>query len=375
MKPKHLLLPIILIAPLYLLGQEIMDAAKVAAGNNLIVEQLAAQLGFTASPFFGVFLTSIASHLDIGSEFIRSSPIYGNIFILIISGLLTFAKPIISGLSGFLGPAKAPLAAVSTGIEWIEGHATAAIFALAAIGWYLSTPDELSSESVVMLGFAMPFKMAFVLFVGLTYLTMVSTVRLMIDLLVLIIPIPFIDTVLLALKYIFTTGLVAISIFFPKLALVILALFYVLAWILYRRSKRVAVKQRILLMEPMFHKVKFLRRFTLKSYAQSKHIDGDVYPIFLAGKRKPFKRHRKIFISFSNNGAELIQPKTFLFKEKRESVFITGIKSGLTRCRLFQDEVVIGFTSSVYKKDLSAYVDNQETESSEEDIKSLALNG
>jgi hypothetical protein len=162
MKPKHFFLPIILIAPLYLLGQEIMDAAKVAAGNNLIVEQLAAQLGFTASPFFGVFLTSLASHLDLGSEFIRSSPIYGNIFILIISGLLTFAKPIISGLSGFLGPAKAPLAAVSTGIEWIEGHATAAIFALAAIGWYISTPDQLSSESVVMLGFAMPFKMAFI---------------------------------------------------------------------------------------------------------------------------------------------------------------------------------------------------------------------
>jgi len=375
MKLKHFYLPIIFIAPLYLLGQEIMDAAEVATGNNLIVEQLAAQLGFTASPFFGVFLTSLASHFDIGSEFIKSSPIYGSILILIISGLLTFTKPIVSGLSGFLGPAKAPLAAVSTGIEWVEGHATGAIFALATIGWYVSTPDQLSNEAVVMLGFAMPFKIAFVLFVGLSYIVMVSTVRLMIDLLVLIIPIPFIDTVLLASKYIFTIGLVALGIFFPKLALIILALFYVVAWILYRRSKRVALKQRILIMEPMFHKVKFLSRFTLKSYAQSKHIEGDVYPIFLAEKRKPFKRHRKVFIAFSSNGVELVQPRTLLFKEKRESVLINGIKSGLTRSRLFQDDVVIGFTSSVYKKDLGTYIDNQETESSEEDIKSLALNG
>ena len=119
----------------------------------------------------------------------------------------------------------------------------------------------------------------------------------MIDLMILVIPIPFIDTILEVIKYSLTFGLVVIGVFFPKVALVILGLMYVGAWLLFKRAKRAMLRQRILLIDPMLEGFRWTKNWSLRSKATKNGIRRLNLPnLSFPRKEKPFSRQRIIFI-------------------------------------------------------------------------------
>ena len=365
------LLPTILLIPTILLGQEVTNALGAVEANSLVVEQLAAQLGISVSPFVGVFLTSLASHLHFGSEFIQESPIFGSTLMLIVTGLVTTTSIVFSFISDpipLLKPIhnfiKGPLQQKSMGVITVMAH----------VGAYID--KDVSAESdVVIAGITFPFALIFTLFVALSFFIMVTTVTIMIDLMILVIPIPFIDTILEVIKYSLTFGLVVIGVFFPKLALVILGLMYVGAWLLFKRAKRAMLRQRILLIDPMLEGFRWTKNWSLRSKAQKMELGDLIFPIFLSKKRKPFSRQRIIFISFDNDDIELIQPSTLFKKAKRDTVSVTQIENSFTRCKFYNQEEEIGYTSTKYKEELAKLIVVVDNEQEETNINQLLLKG
>lgn len=361
----------LLLIPTVLLGQEISAALNSVESNSLIVEQLATQLGFTTSPFLGVFLTSLASHFNIGNEFIRESAVFGSTLVLVISGFLTLAAPVSALLTDFAPPIKV-FHGILTGP--IQQHAGGAIFILANIGAYLNQ-DLPVNPDISLAGISFPFELIFTLFVALSYFIMISAVNMMIDFFVLVIPLPLIDTILISIKYAITTGLVALSVFFPKIALVVLVVMYVLAYLLYKRAKRISIKQRLLIIDPIYSRFGFLKRWTLQSKAQRRDIGVVIFPIFLSSKMQPFKRYRRLFICFDDNEVKLIQPRTLFSKQKVSNISIDCIKTSITRVKLFYGETEIGYTSLNYRKALKKLVTNEIENVDDAAMKNLILNG
>lgn len=359
-----------LIIPTILLGQEVTYALRAVDANNLVVEQLASQLGFTASPFLGVFLTSLASHFHLGGEFIQESAVFGSTLVLILSGFLVIATPISGALTDFAPPLKT-LHSVLTGP--IQNNSSGAVFVLANIGAYTSQDVPIDAE-ITMAGISFPFALIFTLFIALSYFIMISAVSTMIDFLVLVIPIPLIDTLLIAIKYVFTIGLVALAVFYPHLAIIALAFMYVLAYLLFRRAKRISIKQRLLIIDPIYSRSPFLKRWSLRAQAQRRELGDAIFPIFLSSKTKPFKRHRRLFICFDNNEVKLIQPRTLFTKQITCSITVDSIHTSLTRVKLLHGESEIGFTSLNYRKELKQLINKEVTGEDTEELKLLILN-
>lgn len=371
MKKSKLFLVLLLLVPVFLLGQEISAALISVESNNLIIEQLASQLGFTASPFLGVFLTSLASHFHLGNEFIQESEVFSSTLVLVLSGLLVIAAPLSGALTDFAPPLKALHGAL---IGPVQSNSAGAIFVLANIGSYAN--QNLSNETdITIAGISFPFALIFTLFVALSYFIMISAVSTLIDFLVLVIPVPLIDTILIAIKYIITTGLVSIAIFYPGLAVIVLAIMYVIAYLLFKRAKRISIKQRLLIIDPIYSRSWIFKRWTLQSQAQRRELGESIFPIFLTSKTKPFKRHRRIFICFNNGEFKLIQPGTLFSKQVSSPVAIDSIHTTLTRVNLFLGETEIGFTSLNYRKALKDIINHEVTSEDTTDIKRLILNG
>lgn len=365
------LLPIILLIPTILLGQEVTNALGAVEANSLVVEQLAAQLGISVSPFIGVFLTSLASHLHYGSEFIQESPIFGSTLMLIVTGLLTATSIVFSFISDPI-PLLKPIHNFITGP--LQQKSMGVITVMAHVGAYIG--KDVSAESdVVIAGTAFPFALIFTLFVALSFFIMVTTVTIMIDLMILVIPIPFIDTILEVIKYSITFGLVVIGVFFPKVALVILGLMYVGAWLLFKRAKRAMLRQRILLIDPMLEGFRWTKNWSLRSKAQKMELGDLIFPIFLSKKRKPFSRQQIIFISFDHDEIELIQPSTLFKKAKRDTVSVTQIENSFTRCKFYNQEEEIGYTSTKFKEELAKLIVVVDNEEEETNINQLLLRG
>ncbi len=184
------------------------------------------------SPFWALFLTSLASNLGIGNDFIVQHPLLGNWITLIVTGVLATVTtiPNLSKLSKPLGLA----------VQYIEDNAGIVVAALIAITPYIA--HYLMSDvdpAHVTLGLpVIPFAVIAILFLIVPYMLVVMAVRYLIDIVAFLSPVPFVDASAEILKKVFAGGFTVLYIFFPPLAFALCILTFIGAFFFYNRARR-----------------------------------------------------------------------------------------------------------------------------------------
>ncbi|MEO1053295.1 MAG: hypothetical protein AAFX87_21865 [Bacteroidota bacterium] len=228
-------------------GQE--DIEMAMAVNAGIVDWVSLLSPTAISPFWTLFLTSLASNTGLATDYVATHPFLGSSIIMVLSGLLVLVTTIPN-----LSKVSKPLGLTANYLEDKSGYI---IYGLILLAPYLAgvgeTPEEQTTVKLAFLD--VPFVVVLFAVAAIPYLLVVMTVRYFLEVLIFLSPIPLLDAFFDFLKKSFTVGLVVTYFIFPPLAFVFAILIFLVALVLFRRSRRVTTYFQYIYVNPLIIKL------------------------------------------------------------------------------------------------------------------------
>ncbi len=253
MKPtklsSHLLTIAIISFPIVVFAQGNEELQAVISTNQHFTELIGQLLPMAISPYLTVFTTCILSKLHIHTDFISTHPFYDS---YIVMGL-SFVLFLITLTPKFFSKLAAPITLTA---NFLDNKASIIIALIVTVLPSFIEPATTNNAQIVQMGFAdiaLPFQVVIMSAVAVAYLVVVMTVRLFLEILIMLSPVPLVDTVFEMAKIAFTIIMVLLGIFFPNFAFGVAILCFVISLFLYRRAKRTIVQIRYLIIRPVLH--------------------------------------------------------------------------------------------------------------------------
>ena len=266
----HLLIGLSLM-PLILFAQD--NAAKaetVVFANHHFIELISHLLPMSLSPYLTLFVTSLLSKIHISTGFFGTHPLFNSWIVLILS----FALFGITLIPKLFSKVAAPITLTA---NFLDNKASVVIGLLIVILPSLlgTNPAVETAEVQMQLGafgdIFVPLQVILISAVAILYLTVVMTVRLFLEILIMLSPVPLVDTVFEIAKIVLTVLFVLLGIFFPNFAFAVALFTFLVSLLLYRRATKTITQIKYLIIQPVLHFI-----FRKKSELISKKIP---YPI------------------------------------------------------------------------------------------------
>lgn len=307
---KHLFIKIALLIVFITPNFGFSQAENTLDQNTTLFEQIAQVAPISINPYTSVFLTSACSKAGFHNSFVSTHPFYNNWFVLILFGVLFLFTLIVR-------PVMATNQLTGTLVKvdnWLENKAGIVIHALVILLPVFITKTPQDSEIVYQAGFiSISFKAFLVLVVSTYVLFVIMTVRLFIDFLIFLSPIPFIDTALQLIKILITAGLVVVSIVSPITSVIITAVLFLISLTVYRRVHRLINRVTYFVIYPI------LNLFRKKDPLLFKNNFSVL--VFLSKKSNKFKKGNILRLIKRNNQLVLVNHRLFFGKKEEEISF------------------------------------------------------
>lgn len=322
LRPKKILLiALALCIPLTLLAQYGMESSL--AQNASFTKAFALMSPMAISPFWTLFITSFASTVGVGEEYLATNPMLDSWVVLLVSFLLVVftTLPNLTKVSRPVGLAA----------KFLEDKSSYVIYAMMMMAPYIFRAESEAQQAVVSLGlFDIPFSVLLMVAFAIPYFMVVMTVRYFFDIMIFLSPIPLLDAFFELTQKGVTLFLVVIYLFFPFFGLVLSLLMFLLALLLFKRAQKVSNYFRHIYVNPLIARF-FGRREKLVSEKLPKSLKKQFYRPVLAVKCLTGRRIGKIgsrkFAWLLKEGNELFlcQPR---FLRKPRVIFLNTDLSG-----------------------------------------------
>lgn len=257
------------------------------------------------NPYASVFLTSVCSKAGFHNDYVATHPFYNNWVVIILFGVLflftLIVKPVMATnkLTGIL---------VATD-NYLEGKAAILInIIVMVLPMVLGTnvePPEMAIQMAGMLSFGI--KTVLVLILSTYVLFVVMTIRLFIDFLIYLSPLPMVDTVVQVLKVVVSGGLVVLSIVSPMLSVLVLGMMFLVSLVFYRRARRLINRLTYLLVDPVLSLFK----------KSTNTLDENGLKVYCKTGTSTFRKGSLVRLMQQDGKPELRQSR-FLFSNKTE---------------------------------------------------------
>lgn len=225
------LLAIAVSIPILMFAQSEIDSTL--SQNASLVESFSLLSPMAISPFWTLFITSFASTLGIGNQYIASNPMLDSGLILFISFLLV----LITTLPNLTKVSKP----VGLAAKFLENKAGYVIYVLMMVAPYLLQSGGSSQTGMVTFGlFNIPFSVIFIIALALPYFLVVMTVRYFLEIMIFLSPIPLLDAFFEFIKKGVTFFLIVIYFVSPTFGFILSILIFFVAFLFFKRAKKVS---------------------------------------------------------------------------------------------------------------------------------------
>lgn len=303
---------LIFLAPLLIFAQDSLQFIEAdISRNQMLLDQFSVLTPIAINPYLAIFITAIFSKFHIHNEFVASNPFFDSWVITAITGILFVATAIPKLIGDKLtGP-------IRTTINFLDNKAAYIItIILFATPKLMNTSPALedleSSYNTMGMGTIL------IIFSSLYFLMVVMTVRLFLEILIFLSPIPIIDTFFEISKVFFTVSFIGLSIYSPKIAFIFSALIFLIALIFFRKAKRLITKIEYLVVDPILAKI-------FKSKAEIFQQNCLSFRVLLGQKTNKHRKNSVVFLK-EENGKFYYERKRFLFQLIKEEVNLDNCK-------------------------------------------------
>lgn len=317
---KKIVLFILLFFPVILFSQESdPELNKTLQDNSFIMEHLGQLAPMAINPYLTLFITSVLSKMGIHNDLVATNPLFGNYYVIVISFLLL----LITSLPKFFSKLAAPIAITA---DYLNNKASIVITILIIALPSLLNKQVTEDPIVYKAGFlSVSLSTLTLMVVSTYYLVVVMSVRLFLEILIFLTPVPLLDALFEICKWAFTFALVLLGVFFPKFSLVITGVSFVISLFFFKRAKRYITLVKCLVMTPVLKMITFQRpQIVDKSLPNSieKEVGDKIelaIPIIAKVKIGSLRRGSKVWLTKSNQGIKLTQKRMF-FPNITESI-------------------------------------------------------
>lgn len=241
-----LLLAIAVSIPILMFAQT--EIASALAQNSSFVESFSLLSPMAISPFWTLFLTSLASTLGVGNQYIASNPMLDNGIILFISFILV----LITTLPNLMKVSK-PIGLTA---NFLENKAGYVIYVLIMFAPHLLQSGNSQQQGMVTFGFFdIPYSAIFMVALALPYFLVVMTVRYFLEILIFLSPIPLLDAFFELTKKGITFFLIVIYFVFPTFGFFLSVVIFFVSFLLFKRAKKVSNFFQYVYVLPMLSKL------------------------------------------------------------------------------------------------------------------------
>ena len=308
------ILVLLLVVPFLAMAEVNSEDAQAALHQNSgLVEQFAQLAPMGINPYATVFMTSICAKVGFHNAFVATNPFFDNWFVLTFFGLLF----VFTAVVGTIFKTNKATATIALADNYLSNHAALIInfFIMLAPTFLASSPTD--HQVVYEAGFfSIGFKTALVLLVSMYFLVVVMSVRLFLDILIFLSPVPFIDSIIEVLKIVLTLLFVVISIVSPLTSVVISVAMFLVAMVFYRRSMRLVNRTKYFIIYPV------LNVFKRKTSILSK--DGEVSILVFMARQTGKIKKGKIVRLIKENGSFFLVERRLFFKNRRTLIALEG---------------------------------------------------
>ena len=282
------------------------QADEVLNHNTSLFEQIAQIAPISINPYTSVFVTSACSKAGFHNDYVSTHPFYNNWFVLILFGVLFLFTLIVR-------PVMATNQLTGTLVKvdnWLENKAGIVINALVILLPVFITETPHDGEIVYEAGFlSITFKALLILVLSTYVLFVIMTVRLFIDFLIFLSPIPFMDSALQIIKVVFSGLLVVISIISPITSVVITVVLFLISLVVFRRVKRLINRVTYFIIYPI------LNSFRKKESLLFSNTDFSIL-VYAKKKTSEFKKGSLLKLTKRNDQLFLVSNRLFFGKKE-----------------------------------------------------------
>jgi len=304
------------------------NTQQAISNNNDIINQLAQVAPMSINPYTAVFATAICSKTGFSNSYVATNPFFNNWFILVLFGVLFLYTLIVKPTM-----ASNKLTGVLVTVDnYLENKAAILINAIIILLPTVVGESSADNQVVFHAGFfSITFKALLVLVISTYFLFVVMTIKLFIDFLIFLSPVPLVDSFLQVFKIVLSIGLVVISILSPILSLIIAVSMFLVSFLFLRRALNLVNRVKYLIIYPVLNTFKKKDKILL---------DKELFSIKVFTKIKISKK---------------IKNGSILSLEKREDkIFI--IKSGF----LSKETIEVDLDNcSIYQNHLNSKICNE----------------
>lgn len=241
--------------PTILMAQSTIE--ETLTQNSSLVESFALLTPTALSPFWTIFITSLASSFGIGGEFIATNPLLQSKVVLLVSGLLV----LITSIPNLLKVSK-PIGLAATFLEDKSGIIISIIMMVAP---YTMNSDNSMHSEMSFLGISnVPIHIIALMVLAIPYYMTIVTLRFFLEVLIFLSPIPFLDAVFEFIKKAITFSLITIYFLFPTTGIILSILIFVIALFFLKKAKRFILFFKYIFLQPLVIKI-FRKNQTLTS--------------------------------------------------------------------------------------------------------------
>lgn len=282
-------------------------AQDVVNRNQQLIAQFA-QLGSIAiNPYLAIFLTALFSKFGWHNDFVATNPIFDSWTVVAISGVLFLFTAIIKLMGDKVTGALRTLA------NYLDNKAALVIAFIIIIAPGVVSKTSIADNVIYEAGVvSIPLQTLFILVASFYFLIVVMSVRLFIEILIFLSPIPIIDTLFEIAKIIITILFVLLSIFSPTTMLVLSIFMFIGSLLFFKKARRFIAKIEHLVIAPV---VRSLLGKETSLWNQGKLET----PVLLKYKTRKFKKGTVLQLIEKENEFFLVK-RNYLVNLKEERI-------------------------------------------------------
>lgn len=251
-KRSPIFLFFLLFIPILVFAQDdVKNAEQIVLANHHFTEIIAQLFPISLSPYLTLFVTCLFTKINLSTSFMDTHPFFNSWFVMLLS--LTFF--LITLIPKFFSKLAAPITLTA---NFLDNKASIIIVLIITI-----LPDLMASETaettavLIKAGFLgdilLPFRVFIIAAVSVIYIVVVMTVRLFLEILIMLSPVPLIDTIFEVAKIVFTIGFIILGIISPNTAFAISIITFLISLVLYRKATRTITKIKFLIINPVLY--------------------------------------------------------------------------------------------------------------------------
>lgn len=254
-------------------------AEKVVMANIHFTELIGHLLPISLSPYLTLFATSLLAKLGYGADFFQGHPLFNSYLVMGFS-LLLFGITMVPKL---FSKVAAPITLTA---NFLDNKASIIIVLIITLLPSLIGPQTETMALNVQFGalgdLLLPFEVVIIAAVAVIYIVVVMTVRLFLEILIMLSPVPLIDTIFEFAKIGMTLLFILLGVFFPNFAFGIAVIAFLISLVMYRKATRTIAQIRFLIIAPVINFI-FRRKGELISkklpYAIKKEVSNPILAI------------------------------------------------------------------------------------------------